>query len=96
MRMPDIKFPHCLGCGLMYTAAALQEGKCEICRGHSNNNIANVFVVLVILAVMAFIIGFCRGETPADQDGLAWSRCFHNGDWRETPYCNAAAGDYNT
>ena len=87
-------FPKCVLCGLMYTAASIEDGICVPCRNSRTIKKINLATVLLWLAAIFFLIFIASfTKTAGAETSLAWIRCYHHGDWRETPYCNAAARD---
>lgn len=87
-------YPTCTGCGLMFTAAGLHEGKCRDCLLINKMHIFNLIVWGLVLAAAALAIIFLGDDKPPlGHDTLSYHRCYSHGDWKETPYCTAAAQD---
>ena len=86
------KFPKCTLCGIMYTAASLEDGICVPCRSDRTIKKINLVSVLFWLAVIFFLCFMAAFSSQASTGiDLSWHRCYKVGDWQETAYCTAAA-----
>lgn len=81
------KFCHCRRCGLLLITESLTAGRCAMCRA---DVFINVTVATVILCIIMLLLAACTsGE--GDKPSTEWKRCVKNGDWLETPYCDAVS-----
>lgn len=84
------KYPTCADCGLMFTAASIEDGFCPSCREFTRVNITSLVFWIGLFAMLIIALACApRAEEPTKP--LSWLRCYDHGDWKETPYCTAVA-----